>query len=162
EEPEGLPSVLINHLAIEQGMVEFQDHARPTTFVAHLVPINLMLEQFSTQQGQANSYALSAERSAGEKMNWEGTVTLEPFQSDGGLALVIFILSALWEYVLDQFRFYIPQGMVTMHGHYILTTADQGVEVQVDEAAFTVRDLQVQEKESPVPVMSIPLSETTD
>ncbi len=66
-------------------MLEFRDYSRPTPFVAHFVPINLTLEQFSTQKGQANSYALSAERSAGEKITWEGTVTLEPFQSEGPL-----------------------------------------------------------------------------
>jgi flagellar motor protein MotB len=162
KESEGLPPVLIEKLAIQQGMVEFRDYARPTPFVAHLVPINLTLEQFSTQQGLANAYVLSAQRGAGENMSWEGTVTLEPFQSEGRLALENFILPELWDYVQDQFRFQIPQGQVTVNGHYLLSTTDQGVEVLMDGGNLRVRELQIQEKGAPVPVVSLPLFEVTD
>jgi hypothetical protein len=130
--------------------------------VAHLVPINLTLEHFSTQKGQANSYALSAERSAGEKMSWEGTVTLEPFQSEGRLVFEDYQLPRLWDYVQDQFRFRIPQGQVTVNAHYQLSTTDQGVAVLVDGGTLTVQDLQIQEKVASEPVVTLPLFEVNN
>lgn len=162
EEDGGVPPVMIAQLAIQQGLLEFRDHARPTPFVAHLVPINLTLEHFSTQKGQANSYALSAERSAGEKMSWEGTVTLEPFQSEGRLVFEDYQLPRLWDYVQDQFRFRIPQGQVTVNAHYQLSTTDQGVAVLVDGGTLTVQDLQIQEKGASEPVVTLPLFEVNN
>lgn len=48
-----LPSVLIEQISIRQGMVEFWDTSNQTPFVADIVPINIMLEHFSTQKGRA-------------------------------------------------------------------------------------------------------------
>ena len=158
----GVPALMVEQLAIQQGMVEFRDHSRPTPFVAHLVPINLTLEHFSTKKGQANSYTLSAERSAGEKMSWEGTVTLEPFQSEGRLAFEDFKLPTLWAYAQDQFRFHIPRGQVTVNAHYQLSTTDRGVTVLVDGGNLKVQDLQIQEKGAPEPVVTIPLFEVNN
>ncbi|WP_342348818.1 DUF748 domain-containing protein [uncultured Nitrospira sp.] len=159
QESESLPSVRIEHFSIQQGMVEFRDHSRPTPFVAHLVPINLTLDDFSTQQGQANSYTLTAERSAGEKITWEGTLALEPFQSEGRLVFEDYQLPRLWTYVQDQVRFQIPQGQVTLKGHYQMSTTNQGVNVLVDGASLTIQDLQVQEKGTITPVITIPFFE---
>ncbi|GJL69799.1 MAG: ATPase [Nitrospirales bacterium] len=154
-----LPAILIEQLSIQQGMLEFRDYSRPTPFVAHFVPINLTLEQFSTQRGQANSYALSAERGAGEKITWEGTVTLEPFQSEGRLVFEDYQLPRLWTYAQDLVRFEIPQGQMTMKGHYRLSTTNQGVDVLVDGGSLTIHDLQIQEKGTLSPVITIPLFE---
>ncbi|MGP0594850.1 DUF748 domain-containing protein [Nitrospira sp. T9] len=154
-----LPAILIEQLSIQRGMLEFRDYSRPTPFVAHFVPINLTLQQFSTQKGQANSYALSAERSAGEKITWEGTVTLEPFQSEGRLVFEDYQLPRLWTYAQDLVRFEIPQGRTTIKGHYRLSTTDQGVDVVVDGGTLTIHDLQIQEKGTLSPVITIPLFE---
>jgi Domain of Unknown Function (DUF748) len=156
QESESLPPVRIEHISIQQGMLEFRDYSRPTPFVAHFVPINLTLDDFSTQQGQANSYALSAERSAGEKITWEGTITLEPFQSEGRLVFEDYQLPRLWTYVQDLVRFEIPQGQLTMKGHYRMASTDQGVNVVVDGGTLTVHDLQIQEKGTITPVITIP------
>jgi len=161
-ESEGLPPVIIEQLAIQQGMMEFRDHARPTPFVAHLVPINLTLEHFSTQKGQANAYALSAERSSGEKLSWEGTVTLEPFQSKGSLVFEDYQLPRLWDYVQDQFRFYLPLGQMTVNAHYQLSTTDQGVAVLVDGGNLKVQNLQIQEKGASEPVVTLPFFEVNN
>ncbi|PJA77763.1 MAG: hypothetical protein CO149_07720, partial [Nitrospirae bacterium CG_4_9_14_3_um_filter_51_5] len=128
----------------------------------HLVPINLTLEHFSTRKGQANSYTLTAERSSGEKLTWEGTVTLEPFQSEGRLVFEDYQLPRLWDYVQDQFRFQVPQGQLTMKGHYQLSTTEQGVNVLVDGGALRVQDLQIQEKGASEPVVTLPLFEVNN
>ncbi len=159
QESEELPAILIEQLSIQQGMLEFRDHSRPTPFVAHFVPITLTLEQFSTQKGQANSYVLSAERSAGEKITWEGTLTLEPFQSEGRLVFEDYQLPRLWTYVQDLVRFQIPQGQMTLKGHYQMSTTDQGVNVLVDGGSLRIQDLQIQEKGVLSPVITIPLFE---
>ncbi len=159
EEAQGLPAILIEVLAIQQGMVEFVDASRPTPFEAHLVPINLTLEQFSTQKGRANPYALSAELQDEEKISWEGTLTLEPVQSQGSLTLENIQLSGVWAYLHDQFRFLIPQGVATLKGQYELSVNDDDVDVVVNHGTVTVKDVQIQKKGASEAVIDLPFFE---
>ncbi len=162
EEAAGLPPVFIQNFEINQGMIEFQDLSHPTPFVAHIVPINFTLEDLSTEKGHANPYSLSAERGEGEKITWEGTLTLDPFQSKGRLAFENLRLRRLWSYVQDRFHAQIPQGFLTVKGQYQISTTNQGLNVLVDSGNVTVRDLQIQEKGMNNPLMTIPLFEVTN
>jgi len=162
EEAAGLPAVYIQNFEIRQGMMEFQDTSLPTPFVAHIVPINYRLEDLSTEKGHANPYSLSAERGPGEKITWEGTLTLEPFASEGTLVFENLRLQRLWAYVQDRFQAQIPQGFLTVKGHYQLSTTDRGVDVLIDGGNVTVRDLQIQRKGKNDPLITIPLFEVTN
>ena len=162
EEPAGLPPVFIQKIQVQQGIFEFQDVSNPTPFVAHLVPINLTLEKFTTKKDQANPYSLSAELGAGEQITWEGTLTLDPFASEGRLALEKIRLDTLWAYVQDQFRFRIPQGLLNINGQYNLSTTPVGVNVHVNEGNVTVQDLQIHEVDASDPVITVPLFEVKD
>ncbi len=159
EEPAGLPPVIIQDIQIEQGIVEFQDNSRPTPFVAHIVPINLKLENFSTQKGQANPYSLSAELSDGERISWEGTLTLEPFGSNGQLALDKIRLDSLWAYMQHQFRFQISQGLLNINGKYEVLTTSDGVDVRINGGNVIVQDLKIGEVGASDPVITVPLFE---
>jgi hypothetical protein len=162
EEAAGLPPVFIQNFEIHQGMVEFQDASHTTPFVAHIVPINYTFEHLSTEKGHANPYSLSAERGEGEKITWEGTLTLEPFASEGNLYFENLRLRRLWAYVQDLFQAQIPQGFLTVKGHYQLSTTSRGLEVLVDGGNVTVRDLQIQEKGMNNPLITIPFFEVTN
>ncbi len=162
EEPAGLPPVFIREIQIQQGMVEFQDASKPTPFVVHLVPINLTLENFSTKKDQSNPYSLSAELGDGERILWDGTLTLDPFGSDGHLALEKIQLATLFAYVQDQFRFRIPQGLLSVNGQYEVLTTPDGVDVRVNEGNVTVQDLQIHEAGASEPVITVPLFEIKD
>ena len=162
EEAAGLPPVYVENFEIHQGMVEFRDISRPTPFVAHIVPINYTFEHLSTEKGHANPYSLSAERGEGEKITWEGTLTLEPFESEGTLVFENLRLRRLWAYVQDRFHAHIPQGFLTVKGHYQVSTTSQGLDVLVDGGNVTVRDLQIQEKGENDPLITIPLLEVTN
>jgi uncharacterized protein involved in outer membrane biogenesis len=159
---DGLPPVFIEHFEIHQGMVEFQDRSIPIPFVAHIVPINYTFEHLSTEKGHANPYSLSAERGAGEKITWEGTLTLDPFESEGTVAFENLRLHRLWSYVQDRFQAHIPQGFLTVKGHYHVSTTDQGVDVLVNNGNVTVRDLQIQRKGIDDPLITVPLFEVTN
>ena len=162
EESAGLPPVYIENFEIHQGMVEFQDASLPTPFTAHIVPINYTFEHLSTEKGHANPYSLTAERGEGEKITWEGTLTLEPFESEGNLYFENLRLGRLWSYVQDRFHAEIPQGFLTVKGHYHVSTTPLGVDVLVDGGNVTVRDLQIQEKGKNDPLITLPLFEVTN
>ena len=156
EKPAGLPPVFVEKIQVHQGMIEFQDNSNPTPFVAHVVPINLILEKFTTQKDQAHPYALTAELGHGEKIIWEGTLTLDPFGSEGSLTLEKIGLDTLWTYVQDKFRFQIPQGILNINGNYKVLTTSDGVDVRINGGNVLVQDLQIQEVGSSDSVITVP------
>ena len=159
---DGLPPVIIQQIAIQQGMVEFRDQSRPTPFVAHIVPINLTLDNFSTKKGKENPYSLSAELSQGERITWEGSLVLEPIQSQGSFVLENIQLPGLWAYLQDQFRFEVPQGVATLESQYDLSTTPEGVDVRVSGGNLTIQDFQIREKGAAGSVIAVPLFEVKD
>ncbi len=89
-------------------------------------------------------------------------MTLDPFESEGNLYFENLRLQRLWAYVQDRFHAQIPQGFLTVKGHYHVSTTDRGVDVLVDSGNVTVRDLQIQEKGKNDPLITIPLFEVTN
>ncbi len=157
QEPAEPLLVFIQSIQIQQGIIEFQDVSRPTPFVAHVVPINLTLEKFSTQKGKASPYFFSAELSDGERISWEGRFTLDPFGSDGLLTLKKIRLDTLWAYAQDQFRFQIAQGLLTLNGQNQITTTANGINMQILEGQMMLQDLTIQEMGVADPLISLPL-----
>ncbi len=156
EKPQGLPQVAIDKLSIQQGLVEFRDFSHRNPFVAHMVPINLDLENFSTRPGEANPYKLSAEFDDGESLKWEGSLTLEPVSSEGTLALDGIRLDHFWDYLEDLFRFEISQGTLSVQGRYRMKNTERGFDTQIQEGNVTLQDLAIRELGAEDPVISIP------
>ena len=153
------PPVFVQNLEIQQGVLELQDLSRPTTVVTHIVPINLSLQNFSTQRGQVSPYSFSAELSHGERIAWEGRFMLNPFGSDGLLMLRKIRLDTLWDYVQDQFRFHISQGLLTANGQSRIAATANGINVQFRDGHVKLENLMIQETGTTDPLISLPLIE---
>ena len=105
---------------------------------------------------------MSAERGEGEIITWEGTLTLDPFESEGPLIFENLRLQRLWAYVQDRFQAHIPQGFLTVKGHYHVSTTSHGLDVKVDGGNVAVRDLQIQRKGNSDPLITLPLFEVSN
>ncbi len=155
-ESEGLPLVYIEKFSIQQGLVEFRDFSHRNPFVAHMVPINLTLEQFSTKPGETNPYKLSAEFQNGATLNWEGSLTLEPVFSEGTLALEGIRLDHFWKYLEDRFRFDISEGTLNLAGQYRVENTEKGFDTQIHGGNLTIQDLRIVEQGAEDSLISIP------
>ena len=109
-EKKRLPPIEIALLQISRGIVEFRDDSKPKPFEVSIVPIEIMLRNFSTRRGGENVYAFTAEVRKEELLNWEGTISLDPIQSEGKFSLTGVRGPVLWLYLKDRFRFDIPDG----------------------------------------------------
>ncbi|GJL51823.1 MAG: ATPase [Nitrospirales bacterium] len=155
-EEEGVPAIEIQRIAIEQGMVEFHDESRPTPFHAHIVPIEISLNNFATHPDLKNPYTITAELSEGEMLEWEGTLVLEPFSSSGKISLTGLRLHTPWRYLQDQLRFEIQNGFLNVSTQYELTTQGETVETILTGGEIHVSKLNMAAKGNADTVLAIP------
>ncbi len=83
-----LPRVLIEHLNITQGDIEYTDRNRPTPFKAQLLPLGLQLDGLSTLPEDRGNYLIAAKLpEQGGTLKWDGKLGLNPIVSTGRIAL---------------------------------------------------------------------------
>ena len=83
-----LPRVLIEHLNITRGDIEYTDRNRPTSFKASLLPLGLKLDGLSTLPEDRGNYLIAASLpQQGGTLKWRGNVGLNPVVSRGEIAL---------------------------------------------------------------------------
>lgn len=152
----GLPPIEIAKLSIEQGILEFHDDSHPTPFSTDIVPINIMLKNFSTRADRENPYTIMAEFDTGETLSWEGTFSLEPFSSEGQVALTGLHVRTLWEYLQDQVRFEIRDGVLDLRTRYQVEIAQGTPQVSLTDGEVRLREFSLAEKGSPNALISIP------
>jgi uncharacterized protein involved in outer membrane biogenesis len=154
QERGGLPAVEIGHFEIARGIVEFHDASKMNAVSIDVVPINLVLNNFHTKPGGDNTYAFIAELGKDEILDWKGTLSLEPFVSEGTLSLSGVRIATLFQYVQDQFQFNIPEGTIRAIGHYRFA-AGSPLDVEVSNTLLHFADVGIVEKGDSRPVIAL-------
>ncbi|MEC4673286.1 MAG: DUF748 domain-containing protein, partial [Nitrospirota bacterium] len=151
----GLPPIEVALFTIEQGFVEFRDQSRPKEFITDIVPIQITLRNFSTRKGQEQSYFIVAEMEEDEVMQWDGTMSLDPFQSQGRVDFKGIELRALWEFVQDQLQFEIMRGVLDFGGRYQIKENDTP-DIVFTEGTVQLREMQLREKGHKDEIVDVP------
>jgi len=81
------PRVIVQRLELTDARLTYADRLLETPQVALLEPISLQIDRLSTREGERGRYALSAQTAAGETLEASGEIGLQPFLTDGRLAL---------------------------------------------------------------------------
>ena len=147
-------------LEISKGVVEYRDESKPLPVSLDIVPIQITLRNFSTihtVQGDDNAYAFKAEIGKGESVAWEGTISLEPFESDGKVNLSGVQIRTFYQAVQDRFRFDIKRGEMNLSAVYHVDLRGQVPRVTVKDGRLAVRDLEIGERLFPDSQVKIPV-----
>jgi hypothetical protein len=146
----------IGLLEINRGIVEYRDESKPNRVSVDVVPVHIALRNFSTIQGSDNAYAFTAEIGKGESLFWEGTVSLEPLESDGKLSISGLQIQTLYQAVQDRFQFDVQEGEIKLSASYHVDMRGQAPRVTVENGRLAVRDLAIGERGFPNPLVKIP------
>ena len=161
-EPEGnaqrapLPPVEIRLLSIQRGVIEYRDDTKQQPITIDVVPIEITLRNFGTRRGGENAYAFSAEFGQGEVLAWEGTLHLDPLESDGHVSLSHVDLTTFWPSLRDRFRFDIVSGTFLVDARYHVDLHQAPVNLLVNDAKIELADFQLSEAGSRDPVVTLP------
>lgn len=157
-EPKKMMPVEIELLEITQGILDYRDDSKPRPVMIDVVPIHLVLRDFSTisRHESENAYAFKAEIGKEGTVAWEGTISLEPVESDGKLSLSGIKLRTLYQAVRDQFQFDIPQGILGLSASYHFDLRGQAPQATIKNGQVSIQNLAIVERGGIEPVVSIP------
>jgi len=97
------PRMLIDHILIERGNIEYTDRSRPQLFKTVLQPLGLELEGLSTLPESRGDYLLSAKLpEQGGILKWKGDLALNPLASKGAVEIQQINLAKLMQLVNPQ------------------------------------------------------------
>ncbi len=135
-------------LKVSNARVEFADLSRAKPFATVVGPLTFALTEFRTVGARGAPYQFEAVTEAGEKLAWTGTISAEPFRSQGQLGLENIILAKYAPYYADRMQADLIEGKLSVQGQYeINLTAGQRALKWID-GAVQLRGIKVRDRAS--------------
>jgi uncharacterized protein involved in outer membrane biogenesis len=110
--------VRIEALRLHAGRIHFEDRSHDRPFSTVLDPIELELIDFRSAAQFNNQVHLSARTLAGERLEWNGEFSLQPFASSGALQLSALKAATIAAYLGDQLPFALLGGRLDAQASY--------------------------------------------
>ncbi|WP_141453103.1 DUF748 domain-containing protein [Pseudoxanthomonas sp. z9] len=114
------PDVLITHLVVADGAIDFADRSRRLQPSKRLAPIRFELRDFRTAQGngKGGGFHLAASGDQGERFDWRGRLSLRPFASDGDLSAANIQVDTAYAFLSEALPFELHGGRFDVAGRY--------------------------------------------
>ncbi len=135
--------LLIARLAIKEGRIQLQD-ALAGGLQRQLLPLDLQLKNLSTLPGSDGRYRLAAALDDGTQLDWQGSLQLQPLQSDGVLKVRDLTLAAVWPYVQPHLKLAAPAGKLGLSVPYHLDLKGQTLQLGSQGFAANLQGLALQ------------------
>ncbi|MGE0642899.1 MAG: DUF748 domain-containing protein [Nitrospira sp.] len=157
-EPQKMIPVEIDLLEIDRGVLEYRDDSKPRPVLIDVVPIRFVLRNFSTlpSSDAENAHAFKAELDKGETVAWEGTIALEPIESDGKLTLSGIQLTTFYQVVHHMFEFDIKQGALGLSAAYHFDLRGEAPQATANNGTVSIQNLEIVERGGIDPVVKLP------
>jgi uncharacterized protein involved in outer membrane biogenesis len=155
-EKAAIPLVQAGLIQIQSGVLEFRDESKKKPVMIDVVPIEILLRNFSTKPGKENPYAFTAEFGQGETFSWNGTFSLDPLESDGTISLANIDLLTFWRGVQDRFKFDLRSAALDLDIRYTFNQGADPINFRINDGKLALRDFRLAEKGREEPLVSIP------
>jgi len=157
-EDEAIAEVLVALLNVEQLSFRFTDHSKKEPFDANVGPINIELENFTTQRELNSPYRLRATSAGGvigSSIEWQGHVTILPLRSSGKIKIDGVSLPTLYQYFKEDLPADISSGTLNIDAEYAIDLSQQDMMLNVKSANMFFTDLFIKRKGAHVEDMQL-------
>ncbi len=145
---DSLARVLVEHLRIDKGDIEYIDANRPgKPFKVTLTPLGIELDGLSTLPEDRGDYLIAARLpEQGGTLKWKGDIGLNPLASSGEIGLQGVRLTKLLRVIKSPRNFELPSGTLAAGLRYrfamLVDKAGEGVPwLQINGANLVVQNL---------------------
>lgn len=135
--------LLIARLAIKEGRIQLQD-ALAGDVQRQVLPLDLQLKDLSTLHGSDGRYRLAAALDDGTQLDWQGSLQLQPLQSDGVLKVRNLTLAAVWPYVQPHLKLAAPAGKLGLTVPYHVDLKGKALQLGSQGFAANLQGLALQ------------------
>jgi hypothetical protein len=144
-EPAATPRLIVGELAIRGGTVHIADRVPETDFETVLGPVDIAASDLNTLPNEEGQYEIAVTTEHGSRLQWSGSVQVNPLQSSGRVAGSGPFAAILSRFLQDQVTFTLPDGRFELAFDYTLGSgADGRFFAAVDAADFAVLDVTAQ------------------
>lgn len=137
--------LLIGELNIVDGRIDTRDETLATPFTATFGPIDINVNDLTTLPDRAGRQRVSVETQRGTRLEWSGTLELDPLISAGSVTGSGPYTPLLYQYFQDQLNFELTEGTVDLGFDYRLELDPAiGLSVELSNANTTLRGTTMQ------------------
>lgn len=140
-----LPVVKIRRLEVTAARVAFRDASRVRPYSTEVGPISFLLEDFQTLGGVGSPYRFEAVTAAGERLAWKGTLSADPFKSQGNLLLENIDLARFSPYYHDLRKGELRSAFIDLDAEYSLELSNGAPALRLANALLTLREVRLGE-----------------
>ncbi len=140
---DSIPRVVMGHIAIVHGHVEYVDAHRAAAFQSSISPVDLELDGFSTLPKDRGEYLLAAKLpEQGGVIKWKGDMGVNPVASKGAIALEGLNLAKLKPLLASAASSFVPEnGELQLGFHYDFSLVADKPKVALSQVAFKLSHL---------------------
>ena len=138
------PSLLVNILRIDKLAIYFTDDTKKPIFKAHVGPLNLTLDNFTTQKDLNSPYSLKATSASGiigSSFEWQGFIKFLPFRSEGKFVIREVNLPKAYQYVKDELPSLLTSGTLNLTANYRVNLSQEQLFFDVENANVSFLDV---------------------
>ncbi|WP_442919622.1 DUF748 domain-containing protein [Methylobacter sp.] len=150
--------VNIVKLSIAEGKLDWEDAHFKNPEKETVYPININIENFTTQADNPANFDLTLELNSGGKLDWQGTIDVNSLSSSGHIKLDDVKLSRIRALAFQDFVQLDLQGYELFEADYKAAYKDNKVNVSVNQGKFALHDFQASATQDKALVKMIKLS----
>ena len=138
----GLPRLVIEHFALEEGQMAMHD--KHAGYDDVFTPITFALNKLSTLPDENGDYTLSADAGQGGKLRWKGVAAVNPISGSGLLTLENVALPGVATYLKSLSRVVVTDGKLSAQLPYKFGYHDGKLDASLNGAGLSLVDLSLQ------------------
>lgn len=149
--------VTVGNITLSDGELNWRDHHSGQTQRETLTALNLSLDNLSTLADTQSDLNLSVQLASGGELTWRGELEITPVVSTGHIELNRVNLRRVWELLpKEDLPVELLSGQERIKTDYRLTYSEAGLQLQLNNAAFAIDDVQLAEKGQPDALITLP------
>jgi outer membrane protein OmpA-like peptidoglycan-associated protein len=157
-EPSPPINILIHKIDLKAGQISWLDQAAGQQAKETLIPVNIVLTDFSTKPDTQARLAVNLHLESGGNFDWQGDVNLAALSSKGQIKLDGLSLNKVWLLFLqDLLPLEITEGQLSLLADYDLKSHDPaGMQLILPNATVGIKQLALNEKNNTDSLIVVP------
>ena len=149
------PRLLIDRLAVTHGMADFTDRRFADDFSTRISPIDFEVRELSTLPDETGDHQLQLRTEIGARLQWQGTLGLNPLVASGEVTLSDLVFERIWPYLEPRLAMAPPKGTGRVGFTYRLGYEGGGLSMVLEDIAATIEGLAIAGAEAVEPGIGI-------
>ena len=139
-------------LSITEGQLDWEDAHLKNPEKETVYPINLNIENFTTQADKTSRLSLTLALNSGGKLDWQGNISIDPLSSTGHVKLDNVQLPRIWALALQEFMPLDLLGYELFEADYKADYVDNKLNFNLNQGRFELREFQISTTQDEAPV----------